>query len=93
MITTDDVKKLANLARIDIPDDEAEHLAGEITGILDYVKQVTETDVSNVGDQAHGPHNVFRDDEDTHESGLHTKTLLESAPDSDEQYLKVKDIL
>jgi len=92
-VEMEDVKKLANLSRIEISDDEAKHLASEITGILGYVKQVTETDTSNAGDIDFGPHNVMREDVVTNTGGQNTKKLLAGAPDSDGKYVKVKNIL
>ena len=72
---------------------EAEGLAGEIDGILGYVDQIKNADVT-LGDRAiSGPYNVLRDDSNPHESGLHKAELIEQAPDNDGEYLKVKNIL
>ena len=40
MISKEEIKKLADLARIDIKDEEIEGLRGEMDAILDYVGQV-----------------------------------------------------
>lgn len=92
-INKEDVKKLANLSRIEISEDEAEHLSKEIAGILGYVKQITETDVSGASDISFGPHNVMRDDVVKNPGGEQTERLLKSAPNSDGVYVKVKNIL
>ena len=92
MITVDDVKKCAGLARIDISDTEAEHLGGEITSILGYIDQIKNAQ-GNTNEEAIGPHNVLREDSNPHQSGIHTAELLAAAPDADKHYLKVKNIL
>jgi aspartyl-tRNA(Asn)/glutamyl-tRNA(Gln) amidotransferase subunit C len=42
------VRRIARLARIKISDAEAKGLEGELSGILDWVKQLDEVDTSNV---------------------------------------------
>jgi len=100
MISRDEIKKLAGLARIGIGDEEATELAGEIDAILDYVGQVKEV----VGDGSDTPlkvrgaggdmnMNVFREDTDPNESGVYTDAILKEMPATEKGYLKVKKIL
>jgi aspartyl-tRNA(Asn)/glutamyl-tRNA(Gln) amidotransferase subunit C len=42
------VKKIARLSRIAIADDEAEKMVGELNGILNWVEQLGEVDVTGV---------------------------------------------
>jgi len=42
------VAKIARLARIRIPDDEQERLAGELSNILGWVEQLAEVDTADV---------------------------------------------
>jgi aspartyl-tRNA(Asn)/glutamyl-tRNA(Gln) amidotransferase subunit C len=42
------VKRIAKLARIKITETEAKGLVGELSGILDWVKQLDEVDTKNV---------------------------------------------
>ena len=42
------VKKVANLARIAIADDEVPHLMNELNGILGWIEQLQEVDVEGV---------------------------------------------
>lgn len=42
------VRRIARLARIKITDEEARALEGELSGILDWVKQLDQADTSNV---------------------------------------------
>lgn len=47
-VTKDDVKKVARLARIAVPDDRLEPLAGELNGIMNWIDQLNEVDVEGV---------------------------------------------
>ena len=42
------VLKIATLARIRVPERELDHLAGELQGIVQWVEQLNEVDVSRV---------------------------------------------
>ncbi len=42
------VRRVARLARIKVTPDEAKGLVGELSGILDWVKQLDEVDTANV---------------------------------------------
>lgn len=88
------IKNLADLARIEIDEKEAEKLAGEIEAILGYVGQVT----SVAGDLGEGVEfgavlNVTREDSNPTESGTYSKELIAEFPDKEEGYLKVKKVL
>ncbi len=92
MITKDDIRNLANLARIEITPEEAEKMTGEIDSILGYVGQVT----GSTGDMERvvPPHrNIMREDIITHEDREYTEKLLKNAPMREGDYLKVKNIL
>ncbi len=42
------VKNIANLARIEVPDAELDHLAGELSNILQFVELLAEVDTDGV---------------------------------------------
>ena len=94
MISKEDIKKLADLARIKISETEAESLTGEMDAILDYVGQVqsvTGKDLSgvDVGIQR----NVLREDSEPNQPGTYSKELIAEFPEKENDYLKVKKIL
>lgn len=92
MITCEEIKNLASLARIEVTDLEAEKLTKEVLAILDYVDQIQE--VTGVIENKVSEHrNVMRDDVVTNSSGLYTEKLLSNAPSREGNYLKVKKIL
>lgn len=47
-VTADTVRKIARLARIDVPDAALAPLAGELSSILHWVEQLGEVDTSDV---------------------------------------------
>jgi len=94
MATSEDVKKLAALSRLDIPEDKLGAFAAEFDGILKYVGQLDSLKLE-VGGTPHVPalHNVFREDGTPHESGKYTEKLAAAFPDREGNALKVKQII
>jgi aspartyl-tRNA(Asn)/glutamyl-tRNA(Gln) amidotransferase subunit C len=97
-ITREDIKNLAELARIEISESEAEKLTKEVDSILVYVGQIKDAS-KEMSVQSDGKkfvpklRNVMREDVVTNKEGEYTERLLKSAPSRDGQYLKVKKIL
>lgn len=52
-LTTEEVKKIAYLARIRIEDEDAGRYAHDLSGILDFVAQMNEVDTQTVEPMAH----------------------------------------
>ncbi|MBM3643363.1 MAG: Asp-tRNA(Asn)/Glu-tRNA(Gln) amidotransferase subunit GatC [Alphaproteobacteria bacterium] len=44
----DAVRRIARLARLNVPEDELASVAGELTGILAWIEQLNEVDTGNV---------------------------------------------
>lgn len=63
-LTSDDVAKVAILARLRLSPDELAMFTGQLNSIVDFVAQLQELDTQNVEPLAHGVEvrNVFRDD-------------------------------
>jgi len=96
---SEDIKKLADLARIDMSENEMQEIAKSFDSILAYVGQVQE--VSKLNDQKsleknaddYFLNNVMREDNVTNKSGEYTDKILKQAPDTEGGFLKVKQIL
>jgi aspartyl-tRNA(Asn)/glutamyl-tRNA(Gln) amidotransferase subunit C len=94
MIGKEDIDKLADLARIEIPLEEKDSFVHDIDAILNYVGQVnTVSGISHEPDQNPTHRNIMREDEAPHESGIYTDAILQGAPEKDGKYIKVKKIL
>jgi len=88
-----DLKQYAQLARIGVADQELDELEGEIEDILDYVEQIQEVTDENIEKSVGRHYNILREDTDPHASGTFTEALLDEAPKTQGQYVKVKKIL
>ena len=92
-ITRDDVAHLANLARIDLDDEELDHLAPQLAVIIDSIRSISDVAAAEVPPTSHAVPltNVFR--EDVVVPGLTPTEALSSAPRVEEQRFAVPRIL
>ncbi len=93
MISREEVKHIAGLARIGLDEKEIEKFSGELSSILDWVNQLEEVDVAGVEPAAHitGIDNVMREDK---AGEFNTKTgIINLFPERKDGYDKVKSIL
>jgi aspartyl-tRNA(Asn)/glutamyl-tRNA(Gln) amidotransferase subunit C len=94
MISSEELKKLALLARIDMPGNELEELRGQLDEILGYVGEVSSADVSSVPEGSVPElRNVFREDGEPHPAGAYTAVIMANAPSQERGFVKVKKIL
>ena len=99
-MTLDDIKKLANLSRIDMEESEMIEIAHDFDSILAYIGQVEEA-ASMGGVRGEVPKipesyplfNVMREDIVTNKEGEFTDKIMKLAPDTEKGFLKVKQIL
>lgn len=63
-ISSDDVRRIAKLARLELSDAEVEKFAPQLTSILGYIDMLSEVDTKNVkaAAQPTGLTNVLRED-------------------------------
>lgn len=91
----DDIKHLANLARLELTDEEIAKYTDDTTEILGFIDQIQEAqsdkDLSTIENA--GVRNVFREDDDVQETGEFTEVLLKEAPDVKDNFVRVKPIL
>lgn len=86
------VSGLAELARVEISDEEVAALEKELPAILHFVEQVREA--GGEPSKAPGEHrNVMREDSEPHESGLYTEELLAALPSRKDNFAKVEQVL
>jgi aspartyl/glutamyl-tRNA(Asn/Gln) amidotransferase C subunit len=92
MATSEDVKKLAALARISVPDEALPKLVQEFDAILGYVGTLSELKITE-GTPVLPYTNVFRADENPHKSHEFTEKLAEQFPAREGDLLSVKQII
>lgn len=81
--TTDDVERLATLARLELTDQEKQLFARQLAAFLAYAEQVQEVDTHGVAPMSHpvGTAGVLR--EDLPRRSLTTHEALAQAPEAD----------
>ena len=92
-ITKEEVKKVANLARLELNEDEINNHAKQLEKILEYIKQLEKIDTDDVPctTRAIEVINVFRKDEKI--NSKFTEDILELRPSKEDNYFKVPKIL
>ena len=93
-----DIKKLADLARVDMDENEMKEIGDSFGPILSYVGQIKEVSESLDKDSQYQevpdePINIFREDIATNKRGEFTEKILSEMPDTEGGFLKVKQIL
>ncbi len=87
------VHKVATLARLELTPDEEEKFAGQLSGILEYVEQLNELDVTNVEPTTRAIDMVNVTRADVMQVYENREALMECAPDRDENFFKVPKII
>jgi aspartyl-tRNA(Asn)/glutamyl-tRNA(Gln) amidotransferase subunit C len=92
-ITPEQIRHVAKLSRLEIPEEKLAGFSSQLGAILGYVGKLSEADVSGVEPMAHalGLVNVLR--EDVVKPSLPVDVVLRNAPDSDPPYFKVPKVL
>ena len=92
-ITADDVRKVAHLARLDLPEETIATYTGQLERILDYVDQLQAVDTEGVPATTRAVEvvNVIR--EDTVEATEVREALLDQAPLREGDFFRVPKIL
>ena len=93
MIDREQVKKVANLARLEITPEEEEEFTTQLNSILDYFDQLSELDTDDVAPttRAIETSNITRADQ--LEPFTDRQALLESAPEQEGGYFRVPQIM
>lgn len=93
-VTKEDVYYVANLARLQLTNDEAESLQKDMNKILGYMETLNELDTSGVEPLEHVTENTsttFRKDEAG--EPLSHEDALKNAPDADSDYFRVPKVI
>lgn len=95
MISKQEVKHIAKLARLGLTEKEVGKFQKELSSILDYIEKLKEVDISKIEPTSHSikVENVTRSDEPKEKKLETRKKLIEMAPEKRGGYLKVKSIL
>ena len=87
------VKRVARLSRIAVTDEEAERMMGELNGILGFVEQLSEVDVSGVEPMTSVTPMEMRKREDVVNDGNKADAIVANAPASDRNFFQVPKVV
>ena len=97
MISEEETKYIAELARLNLSDEELQKIGKDLSGILDYVKKLSEVDTKNILPLNGGTDfiNQMRNDVQKSEtvylrSPETVASLVNAAPAKEKGYVKVK---
>ena len=96
-ISQSDIEKVAQLAHLELGEEELKTFGAQIAGIVNYIEQLNELDTSNLEPAIGGltpegeKTNSTRDDELT--GSLGQKLALSEAPDPASGYFRVPKVL
>lgn len=92
-ISKEEVKRVAELARLEVTDDECEHYREHLSEIISYFDKLNELDTEGVEPTTHvlDLKNVFSSDEPKHT--ITREEAFENAPDHEDGYFRVPSIM
>ena len=87
------VRRVAQLARIAVTDEEARRLQGELNGILDWVEQLREVDVEGVEPMTSVVSVTMKKRADVVTDGGYPEKILANAPASEDNFFMVPRVV
>ncbi len=92
-IDKDTARRVAHLARIKVEEDQLDHLASELSGILGFMEQLNEVDVDGVEPMTSvSPMDLKRRDDVVTDGSMQAK-ILSNAPDAREGFFAVPKVV
>ncbi|MEM7641438.1 MAG: Asp-tRNA(Asn)/Glu-tRNA(Gln) amidotransferase subunit GatC [Pseudomonadota bacterium] len=92
-IDRDTARKVAHLARIAVPEDRLDALAGEFNAILGFIEQLQEVDVEGVDPMVSVTPMRLKRREDIVTDGNQQKAVLANAPEAREGFFAVPKVV
>lgn len=92
-VDKDTVAKIANLARIDVPEDRREALAAELNNIMDWVELLSEVNTDGVPPMTSVVSQPLFRREDKITDGGYRDQILANAPTSEHGFFAVPKVL
>ena len=92
-IDRDEVEHIAQLARIDLEEDEVEQFSDELSAILAYVDKLEELDTEGVEPMTHAGSEGSRMRGDDPEQSLSREDVLNNAAESEDGQFRVPKVV
>ena len=92
-LSADQVRHVARLARLALPEEKLARYAGQLESILHYIDKINQVDTSGVEPMAHAlpVKNVLRPD--VVEPAMPLEKTLQNAPETDGPFFKVPKVI
>lgn len=91
-LSIDEVEHIAELARLNLSEDEKHKFAGQLSDILDYAARLDSLDTSHIPPTASVLDTTLRLREDEVQPGLSRDQALQNAPETQENQFKVPPV-
>ena len=94
-LTKEEIQHIAELARLELTEEEMETYGGQLSAIFGYIDQLKEVDTTTVEPTAQvtGLKNVMRDDEARNWDEAEKQAALAQAPELADRQVKVRRVL
>ncbi len=92
-LDTKTVKNIAFLARIKVDDERLEHLAGELSSILEWIEQLSEVDTEGVQPMTSVAEATLPRREDIISDGDYPERVLANAPEREDGFFAVPKVV
>ena len=92
-VSEKDVQYIANLARLQVTNEEARSYAKDMSSILEYMDLLNEVDTSNIEPLEHEIDLESRFRKDEAKEPLSHEDALKNAPDADSDYFRVPKVI
>ncbi|MCG8504436.1 MAG: Asp-tRNA(Asn)/Glu-tRNA(Gln) amidotransferase subunit GatC [Sphingomonadales bacterium] len=92
-VDTATVSKIARLARLKVEDDKLDHLAGELSAILDWVEALAEVDTDGVPPMTSAVETRLHLRADEVSDGDKAEDVLKNAPDAQYGFYAVPKVI
>ena len=92
-VDKDTVRRIAKLARLAVPEERLEPLAGELNGIFQWVEMLNEVDVAGVPAMTSVVAQKLKWRKDEVTDGGQAKALLANAPDREGEFFVVPKVV
>lgn len=97
-LSNDEVKKIADLARLGMGEEEIGFYAKELSAVLEYIDKLNMVDTEKIEPTSHvtGLHSIFREDEQHPQLAENredlTRALTDAIPVKEKSFAKVRSV-
>ena len=92
-ITADEIKRIAQLSKLEIPDNELDYYAKEMSKIIDYFDILKEVDTSQVDPMTHVSDQKNVSGKDQVKESLKVSDAIKGSPETFGNFIKIPKVL